>query len=94
MAAADVGWSDLGSWSALLGALGVEADGAVIQAGETAEAGPDDLIIERANGLLAVAVGPRGILASAPIALLRGAAGGRRVVEALIERVNHWEEPS
>jgi mannose-1-phosphate guanylyltransferase len=94
MAVADVGWSDLGSWAALLAALGVEADGNVIQAGEVAEAGPDDLIVERTNGLLAVAAGPRGILASTPIALLRGAAGGRPSVQALVERVNRWEESS
>ena len=34
MAAMDVGWSDLGSWSALLGAIGARGTGAVVQAGD------------------------------------------------------------
>jgi len=92
MAAADVGWSDLGSWSALLAALRVDATGTVIQAGVPSEAGPDDLIVERVDGRLTVSPGPRGILASAPIALLRGAAAGRATVEALIDRVTRWED--
>ena len=37
MASMDVGWSDLGSWSALLAALGARGSGAVVQAGETVE---------------------------------------------------------
>ena len=43
MAAMDVGWSDLGSWTALLGALGSRGTGAVVQAGETVEVDADDL---------------------------------------------------
>ena len=44
MAPMDVGWSDLGSWSALLAALGARGDGAVVQPGETVEVGDDDLV--------------------------------------------------
>ena len=35
MASMDVGWSDLGSWTALLAAIGARGEGAVVQAGET-----------------------------------------------------------
>jgi mannose-1-phosphate guanylyltransferase len=91
MAAADVGWNDLGSWSALLGELGGRGSGRVVQANEAAEAGPGDLVVERAAGRLAVERGPRAILAPAPSALLADAAQDRAVVEALLDRVNRWE---
>ena len=37
MASMDVGWSDLGSWSSLLAAIGARGSGAVVQAGETVD---------------------------------------------------------
>ncbi|MBI2763714.1 MAG: NTP transferase domain-containing protein [Chloroflexi bacterium] len=94
MAAMDVGWSDLGSWTALLAALGANATGRVIQANEPADVLPDDLLVERVSGRLVVEPGPRGILATTPTALLRGAAPDRTIVEALVDRVRRWEEPS
>jgi mannose-1-phosphate guanylyltransferase len=94
MAGMEVGWSDLGSWSALLSAIGGVGTGTVIQANEPAEAGADDLIVERIGGRLSVSTGPRGILATTPTALLRGAATGRPAVEALIDRVTRWEDRS
>ncbi len=94
MAAMNAGWSDLGSWSALLGAIGARGSGAVIQPNATAEAGPNDLVVDRVDGHLTVLSGPRGILASTPVALLRNAAPDRGAVEALVERVNRWEDPS
>lgn len=93
MAGMDAGWNDLGSWTALLGAIGAPGSGAVIPANQPADAAQDDLIVERADGRLTVVPGPRGILASTPTALLRGAAPGRAAVEALVDRVRHWEEP-
>jgi len=93
MTAANVGWNDLGNWSALLSAIGAPGNGTVIQANEPAVAGPDDLIVERLDGRLTVALGPRGILAPTPTALLRGAVPGRGAVEALVDRVRRWEEP-
>ncbi len=92
MAAMDVGWSDLGSWSALLAALGASVTGRVVQPNEPAEAGPDDLVVERRDGRLALDGGPRGILAPTPVALLLGAAREREVVEALVDRVTRWED--
>jgi hypothetical protein len=90
----EVGWSDLGSWTALLDAIGGTGVGEVIQAGDDARAGRDDLIVERIGGRLTVLAGPRGILASTPTALLRGAAPGRAAVEALVDRVTRWEDRS
>jgi len=91
MGAMDVGWSDLGSWTILLEALGVAASGRVVQPGESADAGPDDLIVERIDGRLALAAGPRGILGPSPSALLVGARPARSIVEALLERVAQQE---
>jgi len=84
----DVGWSDLGSWSALLGAIGARGEGAVVQPGETAQVDDDDLIVRRVDGRLGVIAPPeRGsITAAQPIALLRGSAPDIEVVESLIER--------
>lgn len=93
-AAMDVGWDDLGSWTALLAAIGAEGDGRVVQAGEPASAGPDDLVVERVDGRLVVVQGPRAILTSAPTALLSGAAASDRslqAVDALVRRVAAWE---
>jgi mannose-1-phosphate guanylyltransferase len=87
MGAMDVGWSDLGSWTALLEALGGVGDGRVIQPGDAAAAGPDDLVIERIAGRLVLNEGPQGILAKTPVALLTGARPARTVVDALLERV-------
>ena len=88
MGAMHVGWSDLGSWTALLSALGARGEGSVIQPGERAEVDRDDLVVRRVDGRLGVIVPPeRGsITAAQPIALLRGSAPDIDVVEALIER--------
>jgi mannose-1-phosphate guanylyltransferase len=94
MASMDAGWSDLGGWTALLGALGVKGSGRVIAAGSSAEAGPDDLVVERVDGRLAVTPGGRAILASTPSALLSDAAPCRSEVDALVQRVTEWESES
>jgi ABC-type Fe3+ transport system substrate-binding protein len=88
MGAMDVGWSDLGSWTALLRANHARGDGAVVQAGETVEVGDEDLVVRRVDGRLGVIAPPeRGSMTAAqPIAVLRGAAPDREKVEALIER--------
>lgn len=88
MGAMDVGWSDLGSWTALLAVLGARGEGSVIQAGESAEVDRDDLVVRRVEGRLGVIVPPeRGsITAAQPIALLRGSAPDIDVVESLIDR--------
>jgi mannose-1-phosphate guanylyltransferase len=92
MGSMNVGWDDLGSWTQLLMAIGAKGTGRVVPPGTAAEAGPEDLIVERIDGKLALGIGPRSILAPSPTALLTGAAAGRDAVEALIQRVSAWEE--
>jgi mannose-1-phosphate guanylyltransferase len=96
MAAMDVGWSDLGSWTALLAALGSGATGRVVQPGEAVEVGADDLVIRRRAGRLSIEGGPRaGILdPDGPAALLRGARPDERIVNDLIDRANAPETSS
>ena len=94
MASMAVGWSDLGSWTALLAAIGVRGDGAVVQPGETVTVGADDLVVRRLDGRLGVVVPPeRGSMTAVqPIAVLRGSAPDRDRVQALIDRCAEPEE--
>jgi mannose-1-phosphate guanylyltransferase len=92
MAAMDVGWSDLGSWTQLIAAVGGEGNGRVIPPNEAAHAEEADLVVERQGGALGISAGPRDILAQSPVALLTGAAAKREPVDTLISRVAAWEE--
>jgi mannose-1-phosphate guanylyltransferase len=92
MGSMNVGWSDLGSWTQLLGAVGGSGTGRVVPPNEAAQASGDDLVVERQSGRLALSSGPRDILAASPVALLAGAAAAREPVEALVSRVAEWEE--
>lgn len=56
MVAADVGWSDLGSWAALLGIL-AEGDGAVVRRGRSEDLGSQGLLVESAGDRLVVTIG-------------------------------------
>jgi mannose-1-phosphate guanylyltransferase len=88
MTSLDVGWSDLGSWTAVLAAIGARGEGSVVQAGETVTVDSDDLVIRRLDGRLGV-IAPlqRGSMTAAqPIAVLHGAAPDIDRVRALIER--------
>jgi len=102
MGAMDVGWSDLGSWTALLGAIaGDRANGAtgrVVQPGETIVLGPDDLVVRPAGGKLVVESGPAvageaagTIVADGVWAHLAGARHLDAEVRGLLERVGHEE---
>jgi mannose-1-phosphate guanylyltransferase len=93
MGSMDVGWSDLGSWSALLGALGARGTGAVVRAGEQVEVDHDDLVVRRIGGRLGVVAPPeRGSMTAAqPIAVLRGTGPDRAIVEDLLERCSEPE---
>ena len=93
MGSMDVGWSDLGSWSALLEALGARGTGAVVQPGERVEVEHDDLIVRRIGGRLGVIAPPeRGrMTATQPIAVLRGTGPDRALVERLLERCSDRE---
>jgi len=88
MASMDVGWSDLGSWTALLAAIGARGVGTVVQAGETVEVEADDLVVRRVAGQLGV-IAPLGrgsMTATQPIAVLRGTAPDIERIEELIAR--------
>lgn len=91
MASADVGWSDLGSWTTLLALLGAHGTGRVVPPGERVHAGPTDLVVERIDGRLALHDGPRDTLARGPVAVLLGTAPDRAIVEALISRTSAAE---
>jgi mannose-1-phosphate guanylyltransferase len=88
MASMDVGWSDLGSWTALLAAIGARGEGAVVQAGETVAVEDGDLVVRRVEGRLGVIAPPeRGSMtATQPIAVLRGSAPDIDRIRELIER--------
>lgn len=94
MGSMNVGWSDIGSWSALLAAIGARGSGSVVQAGETVDVEADDLVVRRVDGRLGViAPHERGsITAMHPIAVLRGTGPDRDRIEALIERCSQPEE--
>ena len=94
MASMDVGWSDLGSWTALLAAIGARGTGSVVQAGETVEVEHDDLVVRRIKGRLGVIAPPeRGRMTAAqPIAVLRGSGPDRDIVERLLERCSEVED--
>jgi mannose-1-phosphate guanylyltransferase len=92
MGSMSVGWSDLGSWTQLVAALGGTGTGRVIPPNEPAQATESDLVVERVGGRLAVEAGPRDILAQSPVALLAGAAATPEPIEALVRRVAEWEE--
>jgi mannose-1-phosphate guanylyltransferase len=88
MASMDVGWSDLGSWSAVLEAIGAHGTGSVVKAGETVVVESDDLVVRRIGGRLGV-IAPLGrgsMTAAQPIAVLRGTAPDLERIEALIAR--------
>jgi len=88
MAAMDVGWTDVGTWPALLEVLGAPGiEGGVLEAGAEATTAAGDLLVERAEGRVVVREPGRGtVRPDAPTALLRGARDARPVIEALLER--------
>ena len=94
MGSMDVGWSDIGSWSELLAAIGAGGTGSVVQPGEHIEASADDLVVRRVEGSVRVLRPLQGgsMTATQPIALLRGA--DQQAVEAMLERCARWEEAS
>ncbi len=102
MGAMDVGWSDLGSWTALLAAIaGGDAGGAsgrVLQTGEVVHPGPDDLVVRAVAGRLVVeasadlpAAADGTIVADGAWAHLAGARPLAAEVRALLDRVERQE---
>jgi mannose-1-phosphate guanylyltransferase len=83
----EAGWSDLGTWTALLAALGAPGTGEVVEAGGEIAAGPEDLVVEAVGGRCRARTGSGGsMVAEAPVAVLRGSRAGWEIVEALLDR--------
>ncbi|HEX3427594.1 MAG TPA: mannose-1-phosphate guanylyltransferase [Candidatus Limnocylindrales bacterium] len=102
MGSLDVGWSDLGSWTALLAALaggdGGGATGRVVQPGEHVDLAADDLIIHSTDRGLVVEPGSSvagatngGISSDGVWAHLAAARHLAPEVQALLDRVAHQE---
>lgn len=91
MGAMDVGWSDVGTWTALLDALvgGYAAAARVVPPGEEAHLAGDDLAVMRDDGdRLTVAYGPARLSSAHPIGFLPAARQHSAVVQDLLMRVN------
>jgi len=87
-AAMEVGWTDVGTWPALLAVLGAAGiAGGVIEAGTPVATAAGDLVIERgaAGPVVRVAAGGT-ITPDQPIALLHAASAAQPVVQALLDR--------
>ena len=91
MTAMDVGWSDVGTWTALLDSLvgGYSAPARVVQPPEEATLGSDDLaVIRSAQDVLHVEAGDGQVSSERPLAWLPGARRHRAALEDLVARVN------
>jgi len=88
MAAMDVGWSDIGSWSALLGAIGAAGTGDLVQAGETVQTTSGDLVVRRVEGRLGLipVVESGSMTALQTLAVLRGATADAARIEDMLRR--------
>jgi len=83
----DVGWSDLGSWAALLGVLAGE-DGAVVRRGRAEDLGSRDVLIESAGGRLVVTIGLRDtIVVDTPDVVLVCARDQAQDVKTILQRL-------
>lgn len=91
MGAMNVGWSDVGTWTALLDALvgGYSAPARVVQPAEEVTLGDDDLAVIRSDSdVLYVESGPGRVSSVRPLALLPAARQHHGVLEDLVARVN------
>lgn len=91
MTAMDVGWSDVGTWTALLDALvgGYRGPAQVVAVGVDAALEAADLaIIRGSNDVLRVEHGPQVLTSESPLAWLGNALPHRAALESLVARVN------
>jgi mannose-1-phosphate guanylyltransferase len=91
MAGMDAGWSDVGTWAALLDAIvgGYAGSARVVPPGETAILTGDDLaVIRSANDTLRLEDGPLEVASEQPLACLPDARQHRAALTELIGRVN------
>ncbi len=97
MAGMDVGWSDVGSWTALVDALvgGYAGPARVVPGGESAALERVDVAIIRSErGQLELRSGPAQLASPRPMAFLPAARQHERVLGQLLARVNEWSDKS
>jgi len=95
MAGMDVGWSDVGTWRALLDALVGGYDGAarVVPPTESAALASDDLAVLRSeDNRLVLESGPAELRSAQPIGLLPAARPHAGALTQLLARVNEGRE--
>jgi mannose-1-phosphate guanylyltransferase len=95
MVGMDAGWSDVGTWAALLDAIvgGYAGPARVVPPGEGATLGGDDLaVIRTANDTLRLEEGPMEVASEQPLAYLPDARQHRAALTDLIGRVNKATE--
>jgi mannose-1-phosphate guanylyltransferase len=95
MGSMKVGWNDLGSWTSLLGELGMPGiDVKIAPAGESFQTGADDLAVWRTpSGRLTSASGVDATMVdtTGPVAILRRAHGFQARIDNLLERCSTSE---
>jgi mannose-1-phosphate guanylyltransferase len=98
MGAMNVGWNDLGSWTSLLGELGIPGiEASIHPTGKAFEAAPDDLLVwRRASGRLIATPGEDATMVASdgPVAVLRGARRLQSRIEPLLDRCSTLEATS
>jgi mannose-1-phosphate guanylyltransferase len=88
----EAGWNDLGSWGALLEALGgpVGCRGRILAAGEQVDVEPDDVLVSAVDGRPVVRPGYRGqLIADEPVTVISGVDVEmvRRMLDSVAESV-------
>ena len=98
MGSMDVGWNDLGSWTSLLGELGMAGiEATIAKPGEPFDAAEDDLVIWRPSPQQLVSrAGADATMtgSSGPVAVLRRARPVQARVDALLDRCSSPEAHS
>jgi hypothetical protein len=96
MGAMNVGWSDVGTWAALLDSLvgDYQGEARVVPPSESVDLGPDDICVlrEESGARLTCELGPLDeVSSSRPVAFLPAARQHSKVIQALVRRVDAWE---
>ncbi len=95
MGSMDVGWNDLGSWTSLLGELGLPGiEASIAKPDEPLESADDDLLIWRPEPRRLTSTpgaNARMVGSNRPVAVLRGAGPHRSQIDALLERCSSPE---
>ena len=98
MGSMNVGWNDLGSWTSLLGELGMPGiEASIAKADEPIEASHDDLLVWRPEPRQLISTpgaDARMVGSNRPVAVLHGARSHQDRIDALLERCSNPEAQS